>query len=92
MREYTKGKWKVGEPFDKYGTEFPIYGEDNYELARVFIHNGEQKTNAQLISASPDLYEALIKMATDIQGDEATCVLRETQLLIYRALDKAEGK
>jgi len=49
--EYTKGEWEVGEPFGK-GQEYPIYASDHYELARVFIHNGEQETNARLIAAA----------------------------------------
>ena len=47
--EYTRGDWRVGDPFHGCGDEIPIYGEDHHELARVFIHNGEQFANARLI-------------------------------------------
>jgi len=53
---YTKGELRVGEPF---GQEYPIYAEDGYEIARVFIHNGEQEANAYLLAQAPKLYEAL---------------------------------
>ena len=64
---YTKGKWKIGEPFNKSGDEFPIYSVDGYELARVFIHNGEQFANANLISAAPAMYEALKSLLWDLR-------------------------
>ena len=42
----TKGEWRMG--FAR-GQEYPIYADDNYEIARAFIHNGEQEANARLI-------------------------------------------
>ena len=47
---YTKGTWEVG----KYGNEdYYIFVDAGHnELARVFIHNGEQRDNAHLIAAA----------------------------------------
>ena len=56
---HTKGDWRVGDPFHGCGDEIPIYGEDHHELARVFIHNGEQFANARLIASAPRMAEAL---------------------------------
>ena len=80
---YTKGEWKVGEPFGK-GQDYPIYGEDHHELVRVFIHNGEQEANARLVSAAPDMYGALTAIREYGLG--------RAELQIDAALAKAEGK
>mgnify|MGYP001592525511 CR=1 FL=1 len=86
---YTKGEWEV-EPIIKGETYIILTKYHRYELARVFIHNGEQKTNAHLMASAPDMYEAL------------DCILRSwtlwgkvTQPDIINArkvLAKAEGK
>lgn len=90
--EYTKGEWKV-EPIIK-NTTFGIFTEyHRYELARVFIHNGEQEANANLIASAPDLYEAC-KEALDIftQYDATKGVVSGISLKLNEAKRKAEGK
>jgi len=64
--EYTKGEWRVGEPFGK-GEDYPIYADDHYEIVRVFIHNGEQEANARLIAQAPRLCEALRELLKAMQ-------------------------
>jgi len=45
----SRGTWRRGKPFRKYGGEIPIYGIDCREIARVFFHNGEQFDNATIM-------------------------------------------
>ena len=54
---YTKGDYTVLKRLDNEYSVLSV--EDSYELARVFIHNGEQEANAHLFKASPRLYKAL---------------------------------
>jgi len=92
---YTKGEWRVGEPFVK-GQDYPIYSEDGYELARAFIYNGEQKANAHLIAAAPDMYEALKQLMVDYrvicERKPRNTILQTRLSMAVKALAKAEGK
>ena len=93
--EYTKGEWKV-EPIIK-NTIFGIFTEyHHYELARVFIHNGEQEANANLIASAPDLHEAL-KLAVEYFESLAgvpqnVSLFNKTLSSCDKAIKKAEGK
>jgi len=94
--KYTKGEWKVGEPFDKAGSVIPIYGADRSEVARVFIHNGEQFANAHLMARAPELYEAL-KEISEGKGrfsldplTHASNTIEDMKNLALAALAKAE--
>src|SRR3990167_4516342 len=101
---YTKGEWKVQGRFLKLsafiGTEYSIYSDDNYELARVFLHNGEQKFNAHLISAAPDMYEALkiaeVRIHNEIrhhpEAGDYRKILQDELRQVMKALAKAEGR
>ena len=91
-----KGEWRVGESFGK-GQDYPIYADDDYEIARVFIHNGEQTANAHLIASAPTMYEALQVLQHDfitlaqlygISEEGINTILRKSN----NALAKAEGK
>ena len=52
---YTKGKWKIVEGC----TSFIIGDSTDEEITAVLYSLPNAKANAQLISASPALYEAL---------------------------------
>ena len=94
IMDYTKGEWEV-EPIIK-GKTFGIFTEyHRYELARVFIHNGEQEANAYLIASAPDMYEALRVAQIYIAREEIRKgTLGRTRLEedIIKVLAKAEGK
>ena len=72
---YTKGGWIVGEPFSNEQA-YPVYSQNGYELARVFIHNGEQEANAHLIAKSPRMYELLEEITTTELNAETLYVLQ----------------
>lgn len=94
---YTKGEWKVGE---RQGAKISIYiterdethGEDiDYELAQVSQRDNEQKANANLIAAAPDMYEYLKELHSALDaGYERIGAGREGRL--NTILAKAEGK
>jgi len=78
--EYTKGEWKITEWNDKRG--FNIFTYDAF-IASVPL----SQANANLISAAPDIYEAL----------KATIRIIEVEHLVVpikckEAIAKAEGK
>lgn len=104
---YTKGSWKVGYKdgsgkFGKYqGTYQSCVTVDNCLLATVWHHDNtdypkDEPTriaidNANLISAAPELYEALKKFThlDDIYEDEGW---DEDCKRARQAILKAEGK
>ncbi len=105
---YTKGEWRVSDTsFGRYSTYrgkvfggriFVVYGEDKAAIADVEGDTQEEaKTNARLIAAAPDMYEALSFVGNQIK---AWCDFRPelklwtvvAQVTIRKALAKAEGK
>lgn len=101
---YTQGEWKV----TKWSSHNEIHVSAEYDNNLHFVancgHTGEDETlpynkeaeaNAHLISASPDMYEALnnlynklTSMKTITTDPEANKLLRDAQ----KALCKAEGR
>ena len=81
----TKGEWEV------IGNFVAVQKEDgnSYEVCKVSNHQPEAKENAYLISAAPDMYEALIKAKAVIASLKEE---RATLEIIQQALNKAEGK
>ena len=72
MSEFTKGKWYViqGAGID----ELDVISEDKRNICCLFGYSvsrwNEQKANARLIAAAPDMYEELIfAMAALRDGD-----------------------
>jgi hypothetical protein len=55
---HRQGPWHVSEYTD--GRDALIYDEDGFEVARVCYQNRD--ANARLITAAPELYEALDKI------------------------------
>lgn len=85
---YTRGEWKVSHPLDN----ITYLGTQEGTIAKVQWHAGipipEQKANAQLISAAPDLYEAC-EMALKYFGKKE---FPKTHSILTKALAKAEGR
>jgi hypothetical protein len=86
--EYTKGVWK-----NVHG-DITVYGRGVIARIPTPQDDGvfECAINRRLIMASPDMYEALKLLADDLKHDNGTCILEDTQLIIQKALAKAEGK
>ena len=91
MAEYTKGDWRV-HPANKTDVYALNQGSQFIaECGNARLPNGEDLANARLISAAPDLYEALMGLIEyyDIilVGDDPECWVRA-----INAKTKAEGK
>ena len=93
--EYTKGEWGMYQYETELGTEVKIYSVDNSEdiayVGRVGFRQAEIQANANLIAASPDMYEALKEARRNI---DFTGYVQVSTIVnfIDRALAKAEGK
>ena len=100
--KWTKGEWRLSGP-DDFG-DYAVQGPDD-ELAIAAVVNGamrslgghdeEHKANAHLITAAPDLYEALMaaeSLAHRKPGPGALDEIREVQRLRRAALAKARGE
>lgn len=94
---YTKGEWKA------HG--IVIVDKDGFEIATVQTKHaeGEAKANTNLISAAPEMYEALKQIVTRIESKDGVvrCGLQAIgqvgmlNALIHeskQALAKIEGK
>jgi hypothetical protein len=81
----TKGEWGVIGNF----VAVQMKDGNSYEICKVSMHDPEWKSNAQLITAAPDMYEALIKAKAVIASLKEE---RATLEIIQQALNKAEGK
>ena len=82
---FTKGEWEV------IGNFVAVQKEDgnSYEICKVSMHDPEWKSNAQLITAAPEMYEALKNLVNwlEIPGEHGRgFVTTEAK----KALKKAE--
>ena len=75
MNKFTKGPWEVGSINDEEGEillSINIKAPDGYHVSKVSSRSKEEiYANAQLISAAPELLEALedlINAVKDIRG------------------------
>lgn len=90
---YTKGEWKIGyrgwsaTPVVFVDSEVPIVIADCGQDGR--IADDTRKSNAQLITATPDLYEALKVCRDYIEHNYANSEIEDAA---NKALAKAEGK
>jgi hypothetical protein len=104
MSKYSKSPWKIITWNMTYPTqEIRIYSDDGL----IATMNGTkdsvtnkmditlpQEANAQLISAAPDMYEALkaiIAKRTECHESETAYIPPEIELA-YKAISKAEGR
>ena len=87
MLNYTKGEWKaVYHGWVDDGSK-PIWFVETADDVICEIHD---KANAQLISASPDLYEALKDALNTLDAVDNLYPTPNTQCIIKKALAKAE--
>ena len=85
---YTKGEWKERLVMG----EREIYVDPNEKnISTEVICRGVRHWNAPLIKSAPDMYEALKVIGDEINHDPGTKVDSDTQMLILKALAKAEG-
>ena len=108
MSMITKGEWTATKSMGGY-----VVGNSRNWIARLFHKGGgfgvnslappdsEVKDNAQLIAATPDLYEALKELRTWLKSDGVKLLgqgfseqlgIPKTFDKVDRALAKAEGK
>lgn len=84
--KWTQGPWVLSEDRGHMGS-WLLYSEEEYGIGQAWDinDNPENKANAHLIAAAPDLYEALKKMVDACPfGDEPKGALT--------ALAKARGE
>jgi hypothetical protein len=97
--KFTKGPWKAINMSWEYSV---IIDEDAARIAQVFIRDEvDEETqdkfeeikdaNANLISAAPDMYEALEEVCYDCD-DTGTVDDECKSCCIYKALRKARGE
>jgi hypothetical protein len=106
---HTKGTWKVIGDL-RENAEFDIYTEDNRQCIAVTtpildydnkkpypVNRPECKSNANLIAASPELYEALKAFVSDAYIGCYCASLKDLKIkcnicIAMAAIAKAEGK
>lgn len=91
--QHTPGEWTINE-WPQAGTDIAIGAIGTPLIAKVVLRDcsiNEQRANAHLIAAAPELLEALrtaeTLIALDIIRDDAGCLKR-----VRAAIAKAEGR
>ena len=80
MIDFTKGKWKViqGAGID----ELDVISEDKRNICCLFGYSvsrwNEQKANARLIAAAPEMYEAITECADTLEAIKNSDECKET--------------
>lgn len=102
MSRHTPGPWKWGKGYSPFGSEkvdYPnllVAGGECIGAICTDAFPGDTEANSNLISAAPDLYEALkAYLAAQPQcecTDEMGCHMEAARVLSRAALAKAEGK
>ena len=91
--EHTKGPWRIIHEFNVVDSEGRLIaacgGHSNNRQAEK-IHN-ENIINARLITACPDMYEALIALVRHANCEPGP-IPEELWKRADKALEKAEGK
>ena len=94
--EYTKGEWEQtivkSNRSGIQGTN--IYSEEGTGVI-AHVYNTDQLEaagNARLITAAPDIYEALVNIRALIVAQYPNLLKSYTYELIEKAITKAEGK
>jgi hypothetical protein len=92
---YTKGEWKItklSEPVGRY-PRYYVEAPCNNAVAIIDVRNDNAQEDARLISAAPDMYEALKVVAGWFVEVKAYIPHHGATLgQINNALAKAEGK
>ena len=78
----TKGEWKIQEPYNTF-----VYGSGGKLICQIKYDpfSEESAANARLISASPELLEALQETDKDL------CILEGSMAQIEKVDKRAEG-
>lgn len=93
MSKFTTGPWKMEE--ERYGGEYVITtSRDNWYIALAYGGTPGGSADARLITAAPDMFEALEAMLEQfhegivgIVHDERAAIMQARE-----ALEKARGK
>ena len=87
MAEFSKGEWKVRKPPRE------LIGARIIETESFIIATANQAKDANLISAAPDMHEALLSALGAIAVlDNTKGWVQEISKVIQKALAKADGK
>ena len=95
--EYTKGEWKakkttvvIPSKHDSNMTDFVVAQTDIY----CSVEGKEAEANARLISAAPDMYEALRALSFQFASAVEKPYSKDKEIYeqAQKALAKAEGK
>ncbi len=90
---HTTGNWKIW-PFHAKDNEIQIYADGTPLIAKVYFRDvsiNEQLANAHLISAAPDLLEALETMVKAYEDNSQTYAMMAADLARH-AIKKARGE
>jgi len=94
---YTKGEWSISYGGEVEGRERYAVTTNTTEICQLRAKKDpkEIEANAYLISAAPDMYEALKGLCHAYNVDEYSLILSqdpEYWQKVFRALAKAEGE
>lgn len=105
MTKFTKGGWEIRQSNESIGEfrEILIFKKDSFiQIARIdnisMDTDEEFEANAQLISATPDLYEACKKIQEAfleqvfVNGEDDDMKVSIIESDLRKALAKAEGR
>lgn len=93
----TKGQWHRAIKRGGIGRLVGVNGNNFQPLCEILYSGGygmtkeEVEANANLVSAAPDLLNALIEVANLLEENEPNCYLRKHYNWITSALNKALG-
>lgn len=92
IEKILKDEWYVKH--DEYNQSFYIYSDHDTitEISTLHQDNNEAKCKANLIAASPDMYEALKAVEVSLIEDEYYQHFKPLLKTVREAIYKAEGK
>lgn len=95
MSKFIKGPWSIIE--GTFRTPYIVSLDEGFKVATVPLIKGfyeEINANAHLISAAPEMYEAIEKTLLALDGlikIDTKNELKEARILMIEALAKARG-
>lgn len=95
MIKYSPGPWEIDEQDHGFPTEIVSVGskdsEDHHIVCTIWDEQPEAPSNANLISAAPDMLEALIKAFDGITTGFYGMSESDTIKVMRNAIAKARG-